>query len=126
MEAIRGVPEVQEFQVVLTRQDPADPLSLDELVVRVASAATDRAALSARIVAATQAAIRVRPRIEFVPMGDIYDPILNPAGPAHRPQGMQPAARPQLYRDACGYGAGSHAAPLASDPLACGPSNTNL
>jgi len=78
MEAIRGVPEVQEFQVVLTRQDPADPLSLDELVVRVASAGTDPAVLSARIVAAAQAAVRVRPRIEFVSMRDIYDPILHP------------------------------------------------
>ncbi len=74
VEKIRSLPAVDEFQIVLTRQDPADPYSMDEMVLRVATACRDREALAAALVAATSAAVGVRPRVEFVRATDIYDP----------------------------------------------------
>lgn len=74
LEKIRAVPNVDEFQVVLTRQDPADPYSMDELVLRVVTAQRDHAALTVALVAVTTAAVGVRPRVEFVSATDIYNP----------------------------------------------------
>jgi phenylacetate-coenzyme A ligase PaaK-like adenylate-forming protein len=74
LEALRTVPGVDEFQVVLTRQDPNDPFSMDDMVVRVATTRSDRDALNGQLVAAAQDAVRVRPRVEFTTADDIYDP----------------------------------------------------
>lgn len=74
LEALRTVPGVDEFQVVLTRQDPNDPFSMDDMIVRVATARSDRDALNGQLVAAAQDAVRVRPRVEFTTADDIYDP----------------------------------------------------
>jgi len=71
---IRAVPGVDEFQVVLTRRDPADPHSMDELVLRVATHRADRDTLAATLVAAAAAATGVRPRVEFTQADEIYDP----------------------------------------------------
>jgi len=65
---------VDEYQVVLARQDASDPFSMDELIVRVASQRTDREALTQSLVNAVQGTVRVRPRVEFAPAADIYDP----------------------------------------------------
>jgi phenylacetate-coenzyme A ligase PaaK-like adenylate-forming protein len=73
-EAIRKVPEVDEFQVVLDRQNPTDPFSMDEMILRVASAATDQTALAETLVRAAQTAVQVRPRVVFEPAQAIYDP----------------------------------------------------
>jgi phenylacetate-CoA ligase len=64
-EAIRQVPEVDEFQFVLDRVDPNDPFSMDEMILRVATAATDRNTLTDRLVRAAQDAVRVRPRVVY-------------------------------------------------------------
>ncbi len=74
LDTLRTVPDVDEFQVVLTKQDPQDPFSMDEMVVRVASERTDRDALTSLLVNAAQRAVGVRPRIEFVAANAIYDP----------------------------------------------------
>lgn len=74
VEKIRSVPGVDEFQIVLTRQDPADPYSMDEMVLRVATAWRDREALAGALIATTSGAVGVRPRVEFVRATDIYDP----------------------------------------------------
>jgi phenylacetate-coenzyme A ligase PaaK-like adenylate-forming protein len=74
MDRIRALPGIDEYQVVLTRQDPADPFSMDEMIVRVASARTDRSALSDEIVTAASGAVGVRPRVEFAAASEIYDP----------------------------------------------------
>ena len=74
LETLRTVPGVDEFQVVLRRQDAADPFSMDELVVRVATTRADRHALATQLVTAAQTAVRVRPRVEFTTADDIYDP----------------------------------------------------
>jgi phenylacetate-coenzyme A ligase PaaK-like adenylate-forming protein len=74
LESLRAVPGVDEFQVVLARQDPADPLSMDEMIVRVATAHRDREALVTRLVEAAAGAVGVRPRVEFTASSEIYDP----------------------------------------------------
>jgi phenylacetate-coenzyme A ligase PaaK-like adenylate-forming protein len=74
LETLRSIPEIDEFQVVVRREDPSDPFSMDELVVRVAARGGDRPALASVIAARTQEAVRVRPRVEFATATDIYDP----------------------------------------------------
>lgn len=68
-------PEIQEYQIVLQRVDQADPLSMDELVVRVAVA--DPAGRPAVAAAVSELIIRtahLKPTVEFVSANQIYDP----------------------------------------------------
>ena len=74
LETLRSIPEIDEFQVVVRREDPSDPFSMDELVVRVAARGGDRQGLASVIAARTQEAVRVRPQVEFATATDIYDP----------------------------------------------------
>jgi phenylacetate-coenzyme A ligase PaaK-like adenylate-forming protein len=74
LESLGAVPGIDEFQVVLTRQDLNDPYSMDEMIVRVASPRTDRDDLTSAVTAAAQRAAKVRPRVEFATASDIYDP----------------------------------------------------
>ena len=74
LESLGTVPGVDEFQVVLARQDENDPFSMDEMIVRIASPRTDREALVSAVTNAAQRASRVRPRVEFATATDIYDP----------------------------------------------------
>jgi phenylacetate-coenzyme A ligase PaaK-like adenylate-forming protein len=76
LESLGAVPGIDEFQVVLARQDASDPYSMDEMIVRVASPRTDRDAVVSAVIEAAQRAARVRPRIEFATASDIYDPAL--------------------------------------------------
>ena len=72
LQALEGLPGIDEFQAVVKRRDQHDALSMDELVVRVASAAGDRDVLMREIVARVEQAVRVRPRVEFVDAAEIY------------------------------------------------------
>jgi phenylacetate-CoA ligase len=72
-DAIRGVPGVDEFQVVLDRQNPADPFSMDEMILRVSATTEDRDGLAEALVVAAQAAVQVRPRVVFEAAQAIYD-----------------------------------------------------
>ncbi len=74
LESLGRVPGIDEFQVVLTRQDLNDPFSMDEMIVRVASPRPDRDALTAAVTNAAQRAAKVRPQVEFANASDIYDP----------------------------------------------------
>jgi phenylacetate-CoA ligase len=74
LETLRSVPGIEEFQVVLAKQDPDDPFSMDEMIVRVATVRMDREAVGTQVVRAAQDAVRVRPRVEFTTADDIYDP----------------------------------------------------
>jgi phenylacetate-CoA ligase len=73
-DAIRAVPGVDEFQVVLDRQDPSDRFSMDEMILRIAAAEEGRDTLTEALVSAAQKAVQVRPRIVFEPAHAIYDP----------------------------------------------------
>jgi phenylacetate-coenzyme A ligase PaaK-like adenylate-forming protein len=64
LDALDGIAGIEEFQVVVQRSQAADPLSMDELVVRVSASASED--LAAEVVAKAQDAVRVTPRVEFV------------------------------------------------------------
>jgi len=72
--ALPAIGELDEFQIIVRRLDPADPFSMDELVVRAAAASANRDDLAQQIVARTAAAVGVRPRVEWVGVADIVDP----------------------------------------------------
>ena len=74
LESLTAVRALDEFQVVLTRQDEGDAFSMDEMIVRIASARVDRDILASEVTEAARTAARIRPRIEFVEAADIYDP----------------------------------------------------
>ena len=74
LEALQAIPELDEFQVVVCRSDPNDPLSMDELQIRIASRQPDDVSLASTVVASTQAVTRVRPRVVQAPAKEIYDP----------------------------------------------------
>ena len=74
LDTMESVPDVDEFQVVVGRQDPEDPFSMDEMVIRVSTPRPDREAFADSIVHAAAAAVGVRPRVEFATARDIYDP----------------------------------------------------
>jgi len=78
LECLQGMPEVDEFQVVIRRQDAADPFSMDEMVVRVAARSTASAPLAETIAAYIQDAVHVRPRVEFTSADRIYQPDCQP------------------------------------------------
>ncbi len=74
LDSVQGLPEVDELQVVVGNVNAADPFSGDDLVVRVATRAADRAVLAENIVQRVQDAVRLRPRVEFVEGLSIYEP----------------------------------------------------
>lgn len=71
---LRRESRVDEYQVVIRKEDQADPFSMDQLVLRVSAAAGGREALAASLVAAVQAAVQVRPVVAFDAADAIYDP----------------------------------------------------
>lgn len=72
--ALGTVRGVEEFQVVIRREDDADPYSMDEMVVRVACDPAMRDAIAEELAIRAVAAVQVRPRIEYVEAAQIYDP----------------------------------------------------
>jgi phenylacetate-coenzyme A ligase PaaK-like adenylate-forming protein len=64
VDAISAEPGVAEFQALVDKADPADPLSADVLRIRIVPASTGEAGLARRLAAAVQAAIGVTPVIE--------------------------------------------------------------
>lgn len=73
LDVLQSTEGVDEFQVVVQRQKADDPFSMDEMVVRAATQSGDRAALEAAIITRTRDAVRVSPRVEFVPADEIYE-----------------------------------------------------
>ena len=58
---------VKEYQIVISREVPSDPLSADVLRVRAACAAEDQARLRQEIAATVRAETEISPAIEFLP-----------------------------------------------------------
>jgi len=71
LDTLQSIAGMEEFQVVVRRENNADPLSMDELVVRIAGA--DQGGLAELVMTKARDAVRVRPRIEFVDAKEIYD-----------------------------------------------------
>lgn len=74
LDALQSITGIDEFQVVVARSDPADPLSTDELQVRLAARIANPAALAALVAERTREVTRVRPRVLFASAQEIYDP----------------------------------------------------
>jgi phenylacetate-CoA ligase len=74
LEALQGYPGVDELQVVVAHSDAADPFSMDEMVLRVATRLPEKKALAALLADRVQEVVRVRPRVVFADACDIYDP----------------------------------------------------
>ncbi len=74
LEALQSIPELDEFQVVICRSDPQDPLSMDEMQIRIASQHSDVASVVSTVAVRTQEVSRVRPKVVHVSAREIYDP----------------------------------------------------
>jgi phenylacetate-coenzyme A ligase PaaK-like adenylate-forming protein len=72
--ALEAIAELQEFRVVIRRADEADPHSMDELLVQAACEASLQERIARDVQATVQAAVQVRPRVQFVAAAEIYDP----------------------------------------------------
>ncbi|MFM9887311.1 MAG: phenylacetate--CoA ligase family protein [Burkholderiales bacterium] len=73
LDALNSLAGLKELQVIIRRERPDDPFSADEMLVRVA-ADGDPGAIASQVIARTQAAVQVRPRVEFARATDLYDP----------------------------------------------------
>jgi phenylacetate-CoA ligase len=74
-EELLRIPELAEFQIVLTKQDPADPLSMDDLLVRVAPAAGAAPQdLSLMVAKRVRDAVSLSPRVEIAEASELFDP----------------------------------------------------
>jgi phenylacetate-CoA ligase len=74
LDALQGLAGVDEVQVVVQRVDVNDPFSMDELLVRMATQSLAKDQLANDIADRVQQAVRVKPRVEFTNVIDIYDP----------------------------------------------------
>ena len=74
LDALQGLADVDELQVVVQRVDANDPFSMDELLVRMATQSPAKDQLANDIADRVQQAVRVRPRVDFTNVTDIYDP----------------------------------------------------
>jgi phenylacetate-coenzyme A ligase PaaK-like adenylate-forming protein len=74
LDALQGIEDVDELQVVVQRVDANDPFSMEELVVRMATQSSAKDQLANDIADRVQKAVRVKPRVEFANVIDIYDP----------------------------------------------------
>jgi phenylacetate-CoA ligase len=72
--ALSAMPALEEFQVVVRRENGDDPYSMDELAVRIACKPEARAALEAEVAAKAIEITKVRARVEVVEARRIHDP----------------------------------------------------
>jgi len=75
-EQLEHMPAIDEYQIVVRPQDPADPFSMDELLVRLAARPEHQAELAETVIAETARTAHVRPRIAFVEKNEIFDPTI--------------------------------------------------
>ena len=68
--ALAAMPGLDEFQVLVRRENQSDPYSMDELVVRVAC----DPALASKVATCALEVTRVRATVEVVEAKEIYDP----------------------------------------------------
>ncbi len=71
---LAGVRGVVEYQLVVDKETPGDPLSPDALILRISVAGRLRQDLEREVVAKVREAVGITPRIEYVQSPEIYDP----------------------------------------------------
>ena len=74
------MPGVDEYQIVVTSQDPSDPFSMDDLVIRLAPSADALDGIARRMAEEVTRLTNLRPTVELVQRDQIYDPT-SPAKP---------------------------------------------
>ena len=70
VDVLSAVEGIGQFQLVFLRDEA--PGAMDVMVIRIEYAGDD-AALRERLVASVQRAVSLRPEVEFVPRGALYD-----------------------------------------------------
>ena len=73
LDALQSMPAIAEFQIVIQQEDATDPLSMDEMLIRVALQNKADASIAEEIAARGRKAVNVTPRVEIVAMEDIYN-----------------------------------------------------
>ena len=73
LDALQSMPAIAEFQIVIQQEDATDPLSMDEMLIRVALQNKADASIAEEIADRGRKAVNVTPRIEIVAMEDIYN-----------------------------------------------------
>lgn len=63
VDAVQGVPELLDFLAVVDKEDPAEPMSMDRLRLRIVAAAGASAALERDLAARVQRAVGVTPEV---------------------------------------------------------------
>jgi len=69
------VPSLEEYQIVVTTQDPKDPFSPDVLKVRIAAQSGATSDLSASVAEVVTRISNLRPEIEETRRDEIFDPV---------------------------------------------------
>ncbi|NKB19283.1 MAG: AMP-binding protein [Alphaproteobacteria bacterium] len=72
LETLQSMAAISEFQIVIQHQDQNDPLSMDEMLIKVALQAGAETEIGAEIAAQANRAVSVTPRVEFVEIEEIY------------------------------------------------------
>ncbi len=72
---ITALQGIEEYQIVFTKEDLKDPLSLDHLQIKVAPApGVDRDQLKASLVTRARRSVEMTPEIVFCEKEEIFDP----------------------------------------------------
>ena len=72
LDTLQSMTAIAEFQIVIQHKDQTDPLSMDEMLIRVAIQTGADVAIGVEIVAQANRAVNVTPRVEFVEIEEIY------------------------------------------------------
>ncbi len=74
-EELSAIQGLEEYQVVFTKEDPEDPLSLDKVVIKIAAVpGRDRDGLVQEVTKRTRDAIEMTPEVRLVDKMEIFDP----------------------------------------------------
>jgi phenylacetate-coenzyme A ligase PaaK-like adenylate-forming protein len=73
---LAGVKGLVEYQMVVEKEEPANPLSPDRLIIRLSVAGRMRQELEEEVVTRVRGAAGITPRLEFVQSPEIYDPTM--------------------------------------------------
>jgi len=71
LDQMRGI---DEYQIVVTREDPSDPFSMDKLVIRLALEQKAEAGMAEAISEDVRRLTNLRPAVEIAPRDQIFDP----------------------------------------------------
>ena len=67
---------IDEYQIVVTSEEPSDPFSMDELIIRLAPTVGTGLDMTQRVVDDVKRLTNLRPKVELVERDVIYDPTI--------------------------------------------------